>query len=140
MKFSSIHSFEYNCSPMCSRHCLAAEIPCRIGLGQICIPLCGGRGGSHTPTISNGFSKGKRFCYQKERELLGNQQQRYPLSTVDAVFVYRKPNFLIHLELEHTELTKEKKKLKIFGIFSHETQSLTLSYPLCLGSTGVERS
>lgn len=53
-----------------------------------------------------GSPKGSRFCYQKEREFLGNQQQRYLLTTADAVFVYRKPEFLIQLELEFTELTK----------------------------------
>lgn len=74
-----------------------------------------------------GSPKESRFCYQKEEKLLSDPQQRYPSTMVGAVFVGRKPKFLIHSELEFTKLTNgtEQTKRKIFGTFSHEIQSPT---------------
>ena len=65
---------------------------------NMCPALCCKWGSAILQPYQMGPPKGSRFCDQKEEELLGNQQQRYPLTTADTVLVYRKPKFLIHLE------------------------------------------
>ena len=105
----------------------------QTGPHYACAPPVRYKRGQPRPRLTRVFPEGKQILWPGEEDSRLNQQQRYPLTAPDAVFVYRKPKFHMHLP-NGTE--REKKKKEIPGIFSHETQISTLPTSLWSGAKG----